>query len=536
MSDDKTSRGYSLPHPENIAVQDVVRIRTTIKKIDADITEREDEHNQLKSNFERFNFETFFRFLEMKEAIYQRIKDLAANSTPDQLAYLAKSLELIADKKAIADIVQMTEIKEIIDALQKRLKDLAANSTPDQLAYLAKALESIVDKSAVSEIVQMTDGKLKELLDSAKKHLTDLDNKKASSLAVISESEKQLLKRIDEKGTTNLSLLDTRKNANIEAINSISNSHKDGLKGLVEDFRAVNNVPPGSSIIGEIETRIENISNEVKTRDEQLKVSLINEIRKRNMVEPGSLPFLFGVLGRKNNYFGHGTFTTELGKWSSDITKTDYMLQLLAGSHTYNTDYVSFYRPRQLSFIEGSKGTFIYGELCTKSFSGSYDEIYYYPYAALGVVFVKNTTNVNINKTMEFVGSSYSSTEYGGAGLFVGTPDNTNSNKSSISKIVWKNVYQYTSSDSKLAGSGNVEIPAGKTVAILLYTSSYLYSRTKVSEGVLSGNVYTYGQFIQWGIYNIRSNFLTTGLEVDVERTLRAWQCPGLDATHKIWN
>lgn len=69
---------------------------------------------------------------------------------------------------------------------------------------------------------------------------------------------------------------------------------------------------------------------------------------------------------------------------------------------------------------------------------------------------------MNINKTIEFVGSSYSSTEYGGAGLFVGTPDNTNSNKSSISKIVWKNVYQYTSSDSKLAGSGNVEIPAGK--------------------------------------------------------------------------
>ncbi|MDX5526387.1 MAG: hypothetical protein O7167_00605 [Wolbachia endosymbiont of Andrena nigroaenea] len=265
-------------------------------------------------------------------------------------------------------------------------------------------------------------------------------------------------------------------------------------------------------------------------------MSLTQEIRKRNMVEPGALPFLFGVLGRKNNYFGHGTFMTELGKWSSDITKTDYMLQLLAGSHTYNTDYVSFYRPRQLSFIEGSKGTFIYGELCTKSFSGSYDEIYYYPYAALGVVFVKNTTNVNINKAIEFVGSSYSSTEYGGAGLFVGTPDNTNSNKSRISRIIWKNVYQYTSSDSKLAGSGNVEIPAGKTVAILLYTSSYLYSRTQVSQGMLASNyVHNYGQFIQWGIYNIRSNFLTTGLEVDVERTLKAWQCPGLSSTCEIW-
>ncbi|WP_265034129.1 hypothetical protein [Wolbachia endosymbiont (group B) of Phalera bucephala] len=470
----------------------------------------------------------------MKEAIYQRIKDLAANSTPDQLAYLAKSLELIADKKAIADIVQMTEVKEIIDALQKRLKDLAENSTPDQLAYLAKALESIVDKSAVSEIVQMTDGKLKELLDSAKKHLTDLDNKKASSLAVISESEKQLLKRIDEKGTTNLSLLDTRKNASIAAINSVGNDHKDGLKGLVDNFRAVNDVPSGSSIMKEIRSREPTKLNSIN--DVPSGSSIMKEVRKRHMIEPGALPFLFGVLGRKNNYFGHGTFTTELGRWSSDITKTDYMLQLLAGSHTYNTDYVSFYRPRQLSFIEGSKGTFIYGELCTKSFSGSYDEIYYYPYAALGVVFVKNTTNVNINKTMEFVGSSYSSTEYGGAGLFVGTPDNTNSNKSSISKIVWKNVYQYTSSDSKLAGSGNVEIPAGKTVAILLYTSSYLYSRTQVSQGMLASNyVHNYGQFIQWGIYNIRSNFLTTGLEVDVERTLRGWQCPGLERTDQIW-
>ncbi|QTG98860.1 hypothetical protein ACJUAD_05245 [Wolbachia endosymbiont of Rhagoletis indifferens] len=487
----------------------------------------------------------------MKEAIYQRIKDLAANSTPDQLAYLAKSLELIADKKAIADIVQMTEVKEIIDALQRRLKDLAGSSTPDQLAYLAKALESIIDKSAVSEIVQMTDGKLKELLSAAKTHLSDINSNKENSISAITEAKTDSVNEINKlrdnslntlkaSSDSHISLLDTRKNANIAAINSISNSHKDGLKGLVEDFRAVNNVPSGSSIIREIETRDNQLKtsliNEVKTRDEQLKVSLINEIRKRNMVEPGSLPFLFGVLGRKNNYFGHGTFTTELEKWSSDITKTDYMLQLLAGSHTYNTDYVSFYRPRQLSFIEGSKGTFIYGELCTKSFSGSYDEIYYYPYAALGVVFVKNTTNVNINKTMEFVGSSYSSTEYGGAGLFVGTPDNTNSNKSRISRIIWKNVYQYTSSDSKLAGSGNVEIPAGKTVAILLYTSSYLYSRTQVSQGMLASNyVHNYGQFIQWGIYNIRSNVLTTGLEVDVERTLKAWQCPGLSNTYEIW-
>ncbi|WCR59730.1 MAG: hypothetical protein PG978_001178 [Wolbachia endosymbiont of Ctenocephalides felis wCfeF] len=479
---------------------------------------------------------------EAIDALHQRIKDLAANSTPDQLAYLAKSLESMIGKKAISDIVQMTEVKEIIDALQKRLKDLAVNSTPDQLAYLAKALESIIDKSAVSEIVQMTDGKLKELLNAARSHLNDINTNKENSISAITGAKTDSVNEINKlkdnslntlkaSSDSHISLLDTRKDANIAAINSVGNDHKDGLKGLVNNFRTVNDVPSGSSIMKEIRSREPTKLNSIN--DVPSGSSIMKEVRKRHMIEPGALPFLFGVLSRKNNYFGHGTFTTELGKWSSDITKTDHMLQLLAGSHTYDTDYVSFYRPRQLSFIEGNKGTFIYGESYTNSFSSSHDSIYYYPYAALGVIFVKNTTNANINKTIEFVGSSYSSTEYGGAGLFVGTPDNTS--KSRISKIMWKNVYQYTSSDSKLTGSGNVEIPAGKTVAILLYTSSYLYSRGKVSEGAFSGDIHTYGQFIQWGIYNIRSNFLTTGLEVDVERTLRAWQCPGLDATCKIW-
>lgn len=66
MPEDKTSRGYLLPHPENIAAQDVVRIRETIEKVDEDITKREDEHNQLKNNFERFNFETFLNFWNNK--------------------------------------------------------------------------------------------------------------------------------------------------------------------------------------------------------------------------------------------------------------------------------------------------------------------------------------------------------------------------------------------------------------------------------------------------------------------------------------
>ncbi|MBR9983018.1 MAG: hypothetical protein MUP48_05665 [Wolbachia endosymbiont of Homalodisca vitripennis] len=59
MPNDQSKRGYTLPHPENIAVEDVVRIRRAIEKVDEDMSNGENKHNQLKSNFERFSFEAF---------------------------------------------------------------------------------------------------------------------------------------------------------------------------------------------------------------------------------------------------------------------------------------------------------------------------------------------------------------------------------------------------------------------------------------------------------------------------------------------
>lgn len=268
---------------------------------------------------------------------------------------------------------------------------------------------------------------------------------------------------------------------------------------------------------------------EIKTREDQLTnkfnsindipsgSSIIKEIKKRNMVESGSLPFLFGVLSRNNDYnWGNGHFTTELGKWYSDTSYTNNMLCLLTGAHSYDTSYVGFYRPPSLYFMQGKNGTFIYRELYSR-YTVSSNE-YSYPYALLGVIFVKNSTNSEITRTLNFVGTSYWSSQYEGAGAFVGTPNNTN--KESIS---WKNIYNLGSSNSGFSSSGVVIVPANKTVAILFYTSPYYYTS--------SNNYYT--QFMQWGVYNFRSNFLTTGLEVDVERTLKAWQCPGLERTDR---
>ncbi|WCR54465.1 MAG: hypothetical protein PG981_001487 [Wolbachia endosymbiont of Ctenocephalides orientis wCori] len=388
----------------------------------------------------------------------------------------------------------MTIAKEVVYALHQRIKDLSVEVTPDKVAYLAKALESIAGQSTVFDIVQMTDEKLKELLDSATSHLAKLDNSKTSALGAISELEKQSLKKIDEKGVSNLSLLDTRKDANIAAINSATD-----LGAIKNILKTINDLPTGSPIM--------------------------KEIQPRAVIQSGSLTFLFGVLSRYNDYGGwsQGHFTSELGQWYSNTSYTNNMFSLLVGCHSYDTSYVGFYKQPCIYNLQGSKGTFIFREFyLRRSYSSN---IFTYPYALLGVIFVKNTTSNDITRTINFVATSYWNSGYEGAGLFVETPDNNNASKKQISAITWTRVHSYSSSNTGYSGSEKVNIPAGKTVAILLYTSPYY------NEG--TNNYYV--QFMQWGIYNFRSNFLTDGLEVDVERTLKAWQCSGLDTTHKIW-
>ncbi|MFT4327276.1 MAG: hypothetical protein AB3P07_01360 [Wolbachia pipientis] len=398
----------------------------------------------------------------------------------------------------------MTIAKEVVYALHQRLKELAVDATPDKIAYLAKALESVAGQSTVLDIVQMTDEKLKELLSAATKHLKELSDNKTSSLSAITTAKTgslteinalktESLKALKTSSDSHISLLDTRKNEHIALINSTG-----ALGNIKNTLKAINDLPGGSSIM--------------------------KEIQSCAVVQSGSLPFLFGVLSRYNDYgWGNGYFTTDLGKWYVDTSYTNNMFSLVVGCHNYSTSYVSFYKPPSVYFMQGKNGTFIYKELYSRYTIN--ENQFKYPYALLGVTFVKNTTSSDITRTLNFIGSAYWNSQYEGAGAFVGAPNNTNVNKEKISSISWKNIYNLGSSNSGFSSSGSVIIPSGKTVAVLFYTSPYYYT---------SSNSY-YTQFMQWGIYNFRSSFLTTGLEIDVERTLRAWQCSGLEHTYQIW-
>ena len=77
----------------------------------------------------------------------------------------------------------------------------------------------------------------------------------------------------------------------------------------------------------------------------------------------------------------------------------------------------------------------------------------------------------------------------------------------------------------------NFTVPANTTIALMLYTSSNFCA---------TGNQYStinnyYVQFLEWYVHSFRSKSLVKGLEIDVDKTLKAWQSPGLTATCEIW-
>jgi hypothetical protein len=65
MIDDRTSsKNYPLPHPQNIASQDVVRIRDAVTAIDADITSAETVCINLRAEWNQKKFEKFLGLWE----------------------------------------------------------------------------------------------------------------------------------------------------------------------------------------------------------------------------------------------------------------------------------------------------------------------------------------------------------------------------------------------------------------------------------------------------------------------------------------
>lgn len=384
----------------------------------------------------------------------------------------------------------MSIAKDVVYALHERLKTLSKDATPDQLAYLAKAMEAIAGKSTTLDIIDIGDQQCKAIQDTADESetlaVTAIETAHQGSLDSIDQLRADVLKAIDTVQTTNLSLLGNAKEKSVEALQHIV---------LQYDFIA-------------------------KWFD-HIKEKTLHDVMRSEILPSNTLPFLFGVLSRSNDHYGLGTFTSQTGSWTN-VANANSILQILTGCHNYTTQYIGFYKPPQLYYLQGAKGSWVYNENIYRY--GHSVNMYSYPYAALGVLFVTNTTDVDISKSLSFGGSSYWSSGYEGMALYMGVPDKTNAEKSNITKVDWQSIYSYTASNACRGATSTITVPANKTVAIVLYTSAHCNYTSS-----------PYRQFLHWNMQSVRTNFLTDGLTIDLDRTKKAWQCAGFSETHQIW-
>jgi hypothetical protein len=374
----------------------------------------------------------------------------------------------------------MSVTEATLSVIHSRLQELSTEATPEQLAYLAKAFETIASSGKMIDIAHLADQKLDELLEKANEYIAELEADKTTYVGNLESSKDAAIDAILGATSQNVTLL-----------HNLVNARKPELTGLVAQFEDVNDVPAGSSILAEI----------------------TNEGERRKFIKTGALPFVFGILSRNNDYLGIGNFTTELGAWASGTASADVILQLLTGCHDYTTEYGAFYKEPNLCFLQGSAGNFIQKEMHLRYASNV--SMYQNPYAALGVFFIKNPTNSTIISSINVGGSSYLE----GAAVLVGTPDTAEET------LLWQNMFAQTDTSNNFAGTTSFAVPAHTTVALILYTSSYYYT---------TANSY-YAQFLHWYVHSFRLATLVDGLEIDVEKTLTAWQNKGLSSTYDLW-
>jgi hypothetical protein len=227
----------------------------------------------------------------------------------------------------------MTAIyRETLDSIQTRLQELAETAQPEQLAYLAKALESVAGKTTAFDIAQLTDEKLQELVELTENSLqqlqeakevaeTALESQKTEAEAALETQKTTILSELEADILQHLSLLDTRKNEHLAEIAIAKEDILEILATEMERFDEINDLPEGATLASELE--------------------------KHTLIEPGALPFIFGILSRSEDYYGLGGLTTQLGNWTLPENANNIM-SLLCGCHNFDTAYSGFFMSAQI--------------------------------------------------------------------------------------------------------------------------------------------------------------------------------------------
>lgn len=219
----------------------------------------------------------------------------------------------------------------------------------------------------------------------------------------------------------------------------------------------------------------------LQTFNDQTTGSLTSMIAESLAILPGSCPFLLAVLSRKNDYYGFGSMGMDpssdggirffaVNAISGIVANAPSIYQLVTGNHDNSTNLTGFYTPPHLEFLQGSKGSFSLQKLYTRYKAN--ESVYQYPYAAVGIFYLQNTTAQNLTIPLVLEGSA-DSPSYG-AGVLM----------QDVSEETWTPLYTLQQSHPNFGI--NVEIPvlAHQRMRVMVITTAtpFLTSDSLVSQ------------------------------------------------------
>jgi hypothetical protein len=232
-------------------------------------------------------------------------------------------------------------------------------------------------------------------------------------------------------------------------------------------------------------------------------------------------PFLYCRMRRYGRGGSYGAYsrTSEQGHLYNNTTNAAKLFKNFIGGQ--DSDYDNYSIPPMIQFV-GPDARWLKSDGWLE-YAGSTNQYSYGTYEMV-LMFLKNTGTTDLTRTFyRYLSCSTQNASYNYSSAYVGTPDALNANSGDITSITWVAVHNYATNTSGTSASFSITIPAGKTVALLFYSTPRYYTST-----------YThYSFFSTIGIYSL-SSFLVNELIVDHERTQKALQLKTQNI-YEIW-
>ena len=153
----------------------------------------------------------------------------------------------------------------------------------------------------------------------------------------------------------------------------------------------------------------------------------------------------------------------------------------------------------------------------------------YAPFRSM-VMFIKNPTSSSISTTLYGALSSYWSSGHDGAGVVVGTPNNTDN--AAVTSLSWSKLWNGAGSNGYLNNwNGTLTVPANTTVVVIAAGTNYYWT----------GTTYQYYYSSDMNSFNNLQVLSDAGLECDLEMTISALQHrdsfnSAANNAYRIWN